>query len=56
MPLASIGIPPLIARPFRDDTDFWRVRDLLIATYPITPTQFNWDIRLEIGFLLSLAI
>ena len=34
----------IIARPFRDDADFWRVRDLLIATYPLTPTQFNLDI------------
>jgi len=37
--------PRVHARPFRDDADFWRVRELLIATYPITPTQWNWDIR-----------
>lgn len=35
----------IIARPFRGEEDFWRVRDLLIETYPITPTDFNWDIR-----------
>lgn len=33
------------SRPFAGDDDFWRVRDLLIETYPITPTGFNWDIR-----------
>jgi ribosomal protein S18 acetylase RimI-like enzyme len=32
-------------RPLRDDRDFWRVRDLLIATYPLTPLGWNWDIR-----------
>jgi mycothiol synthase len=33
------------SRPMRDDDDFWRVRDLLIQTYPITPTGFNWEVR-----------
>jgi len=33
------------ARPLRDDEDFWRVQNLLIETYPITPLGFNWDIR-----------
>jgi mycothiol synthase len=27
------------------DQDFWRVRNLLIETYPITPLGFNWDVR-----------
>ena len=35
----------IIARPFQDDEDFWRVRNLLIETYPITPVDFNWEIR-----------
>jgi len=29
----------------RDDDDFWSIRDLLIETYPITPTGWNWEIR-----------
>ena len=33
------------ARPLRGDEDFWRVQNLLIETYPITPLGFNWDIR-----------
>jgi predicted N-acetyltransferase YhbS len=33
------------SRPYQNDDDFWRVRDLLIETYPITPTGFNWEIR-----------
>jgi mycothiol synthase len=37
--------PQLMARPFQDEEDFWRVRNFLIATYPITPTGFNWEIR-----------
>jgi mycothiol synthase len=35
----------IIARPFQNGEDFWRVRSLLVETYPITPTDFNWDIR-----------
>ena len=27
------------------DADFWRMRDLLIQTVPITPIGFNWDMR-----------
>ena len=34
-----------IERPFRSDEDFWGVRNLLIETYPITPTGFNWEVR-----------
>ena len=33
------------ARPFNGDVDFWRVRDLLIDTYPLTPPDFNWEVR-----------
>ncbi len=38
-------IPGIVARPIRDDEDFWLVHRLLIETYPITPPGFNWDIR-----------
>jgi mycothiol synthase len=40
-----IPLPPVISRPFEGDRDFWRIRDLLIQTYPITPRGFNWEIR-----------
>ncbi len=33
------------ARPFQGEEDFWRVRELLVEAYPITPPGFNWDIR-----------
>jgi ribosomal protein S18 acetylase RimI-like enzyme len=35
----------VIEMPFRSDEDFWRVRNLLIETHPITPTGFNWEVR-----------
>lgn len=35
----------IISRPFRDDDDFWRIRRLLIDTYPVTGLDWNWDIR-----------
>lgn len=33
------------SRPYRDDTDFWRIRQLCLDTYPITPVGWNWEIR-----------
>lgn len=33
------------ARPYGDDRDFWRVRQLLLETYPLTPPDFNWEVR-----------
>lgn len=39
------ALPRASARPYRGDDDFWAVRRLLVETYPITPTGFNWDIR-----------
>ncbi len=36
---------PVYARPYQSESDFWRVRDLLVETYSITPTNFNWEIR-----------
>ncbi len=35
----------ITTRPLRDDQDFWRLRDLLVQTVPITPVGFNWDMR-----------
>ena len=32
-------------RPIQDDGDFWRIRELLQETYPITPLCFNWEVR-----------
>jgi mycothiol synthase len=32
-------------RPILSDEDFWRVRDLLVATYPSTPLHWNWEVR-----------
>ena len=37
--------PRLIHRPMQGDRDFWRIRDLIVETYPITPRGLNWDIR-----------
>jgi GNAT superfamily N-acetyltransferase len=36
---------PAIGRPYRDEGDFWRVRELLLETYPISPPDFNWEVR-----------
>lgn len=35
----------IISRPIQGDKDFWRVHTLLVETYSMTPTGFNWDIR-----------
>ncbi len=35
----------VVSRPFQDDDDFWKVRDLLSRTYPTAPPAFNWEIR-----------
>ncbi len=37
--------PPIVTRPFQGDDDFGKVRDLLIETSPLTPLDYNWDIR-----------
>ncbi|MCP4428988.1 MAG: hypothetical protein GY803_31270, partial [Chloroflexi bacterium] len=29
----------------RGEADFWRIRQLLQETYPITPLCFNWEVR-----------
>lgn len=33
------------SRSFQSDDDFWKVRQFLIETYPITPPDLNWEIR-----------
>jgi mycothiol synthase len=40
-----LATPCITTRFFQSDDDFWRIRDLLIETYPITPIDFNWEIR-----------
>ena len=35
----------VISRPYRGDTDFWRIRQLCLDTCPITPVGWNWEIR-----------
>jgi ribosomal protein S18 acetylase RimI-like enzyme len=42
---AATQSEPITAQPVQSDADFWRVRDLLIETYSITPISFNWDVR-----------
>ena len=39
--------PPgrIFNRSIRDEDDFWHVRNMLNETWPITPPDFNWDIR-----------
>jgi mycothiol synthase len=36
---------PASGRPYASDADFWRVRELLLETYLISPPNFNWDVR-----------
>ncbi len=38
-------LPRVTSRPFNGEEDFWRVRKLLVDTYPITPLDFNWEMR-----------
>lgn len=41
----SLRTQPIYTRPLQGDEDFWRVRNLLLETVPLTPLDFNWDIR-----------
>lgn len=38
-------LPPVTSRPLRDEQDIRRVRELLLHTCPITPVDWNWEIR-----------
>jgi len=33
------------SRPFRDEDDWWRVRDLIIELFPLVPAGAGWEIR-----------
>ncbi len=35
----------ITSRPLAGEADWWQVRNLLIDTYPLTPTDMNWDLR-----------
>ncbi len=35
----------IVSRPMQSDADFWKMRDLLIATVPVMPVGLNWDVR-----------
>lgn len=35
----------IIERPLHGEADFWRIRALLIETYPLTLPGFNWEVR-----------
>lgn len=35
----------IVSRPYAGDADFLKVRRLLIDTYPLTPLDFNWEVR-----------
>jgi mycothiol synthase len=45
VPAEPSALEPVFSRPYRDDADFRRIRQLAIDTYPITPVAWNWDIR-----------
>jgi ribosomal protein S18 acetylase RimI-like enzyme len=32
-------------RPYDHERDWWRIRNLIVDTYPITPPGFNWEVR-----------
>lgn len=39
------GEPRIHSRAFQNEEDWWRVRRLLIETFPISGAGFNWEIR-----------
>ncbi len=41
----SFSTPKLTCRPLQTEQDWWRVRNLLIETFPITEPGFNWELR-----------
>ncbi len=42
---ADFSPETVTSRPYRDDADFWRIRQLCLDTYPIAPIGWNWEIR-----------
>ena len=43
--MSANNIKKTTSRSVRGDDDFWKVRSLLVDTYPITWPYFNWDVR-----------
>lgn len=43
--MTTITATTIVSRPMAHDDDFWRMRQLLIDTVPITTVGFNWDMR-----------
>ena len=37
--------PSTTSRALRNDNDWWRIRDFILDTYPITPVGFIWENR-----------
>ena len=37
--------PGTTSRALRTDNDWWRIRDFILDTYPITPVGFIWENR-----------
>ena len=42
---AALPLDTITSRPYRDDADFRRIRQLCLDTYPITAVGWNWEIR-----------
>lgn len=40
-----MSLSTIFDRPYRDDRDFWRIRQLCIDTFPITGLGWNWELR-----------
>ncbi len=43
--MSTLLASSIVARAPQGDADFWRMRQLLVDTVPITPIGFNWDVR-----------
>ena len=36
---------PMTTRPMQSETDYWKMRELLVAAAPFLPIGLNWDVR-----------
>lgn len=43
--MSTVLTGPIVTCAPQGDVDFWRMRQLLVETVPITPIGFNWDVR-----------
>ena len=43
--MSTLLAASIVTRKPQGDADFWRMRQLLVDTVPITPIGFNWDVR-----------